>query len=356
MAPAQGTAVGDREEAGMADVMDEAELEDARMRIYAIEDGAVRAQALAFALRSRVFETLEAAPLTIEDISVRFGVPMRVLPALVAFLSSQDLLRRDATGHFSNSPAASAFLVRSSDSYVGGRGLLFAGFHEAMGHLGDSLATGEPWTDAGQHDMFGGFDGDDQRWFAEGMFSNAVHGARALLRELDLADVRQLLDVGGNAGGYSITLLKALPSLEATIFDLPATQPLAEEQIARAGLHDRMRFVAGSFFDDELPAGHDAVLLASILHDWGDADCARILQRCVDALAPGWLLIVTEPMLAEDATGPEHPSVSGLTMAVLGGENRTPSAISGLLEDAGFAEVRRCPVGHQNTTVTARKP
>ncbi|HKS91420.1 MAG TPA: methyltransferase, partial [Tepidiformaceae bacterium] len=81
-----------------------------------------------------------------------------------------------------------------------------------------------------------------------------------------------------------------------------------------------------------------------------------ILERCVAALAPGGLLIVTEPMLAEDATGPEHPSVSGLTMAVLGGENRTQSAISALLEAAGLTDIRRCPVGHQNSTVTARKP
>lgn len=339
------------------DVMTDADLEDARMRIYAIEDGAVRAQALAFALKAGLFEALEEQPLTLEGISVRLHVPMRVLPSLVAFLASQDLVRRDETSRaFSNSPAASAFLVRSSDSYVGGRGLLFAGFHEATGHLGESLATGEPWTDEGQHDMFGAFDAHDQRWFAEGMFSNAVHGARALLKDVDLSGVRRLLDVGGNAGGYSLTLLKALPSLDVTIFDLPATQQLAEEQIARAGMRDRIRFVAGSFFDDALPAGHDAILLASILHDWGDADCARILERCVAALAPGGLLIVTEPMLAEDATGPEHPSVSGLTMAVLGGENRTQSAISALLEAAGLTDIRRFPVGHQNSTVTARKP
>jgi hypothetical protein len=335
----------------------DADLEDARMRIYAIEDGAVRAQALAFALKSGLFEVLEKEPLTLTELSARLEIPMRVLPALVAFLASQDLLRLDdATGEFTNSPAASAFLVRSSDSYVGGRGLLFAGFYEAMGHLGESLASGQPWTDAGQHDMFGGFDGDDQRWFAEGMFSNAVHGCRALLRELDLSDVHRLLDVGGNAGGYSITLLQSLPHMEATIFDLPATRPLAEEQIQRAGVRGRMRFAAGSFFDDPLPTGHDAILLASILHDWDNADCGRILARCFEALAPGGLLIVTEPMLAEDATGPEHPSVSGLTMAVLGGENRTQSAISRMLEIAGFEHIRRLPMGHQNSTITARKP
>ena len=331
------------------------DLEAARMRIYAIEDGAVRAQALAFALRAGLFDVLERERLTLRDISARLTIPMRVLPTLVAFLSSQELLVRDAEGRFGNSEAASAFLVRDSASYVGGRGLLFAGFHEAMGHLGESLASGRPWTADGQRDMFGSFDGDDQRWFATGMYSNAVHGARALLLDVDLAGVRKLLDVGGNAGGYSVTLLQALPALEATIFDLDATRPLAEETIARERLEGRLGFVAGSFFEDALPGGHDAILLASILHDWSEADCATILGRCFEALEPGGLLIVTEPMLNEDATGPEHPSVSGLTMAVLGGENRTQSAIVRMLERAGFRDTWRSPMGRQNSVVTGRK-
>ncbi|HEX6032592.1 MAG TPA: methyltransferase, partial [Tepidiformaceae bacterium] len=84
-------------------------------------------------------------------------------------------------------------------------------------------------------------------------------------------------------------------------------------------------------------------------------DCRRILSRCFAALEPGGTVVVTEPMLREDATGPEHPSVSGLTMAVLGGENRTPSRISAFLTEAGFADCWMSPVGEQNSVVTARK-
>lgn len=334
---------------------DEAALEAARMRIYAIEDGAVRAQALAFALRVGLFEVVAQERLTLDELSVRLNIPMRVLPSLAAFLASQELLVRDADGRFGASGAARAFLVRASGSYVGGRGLLFAGFHEAIGHVGDSLASGRPWTRDGQHDMFGGFDDADQRWFAEGMYSNAVHGGRALLREMDLSGVRRLLDVGGNAGGYSVTLLHALPELEATIFDLEATRELAEERIAQEGLAGRLRFVTGSFFEDELPRGHDAVLLASILHDWADGDCGTILRRCYAALEPGGTVIVTEPMLNEESDGPEHASVSGLTMAVLGGENRTQSAIARMLAEAGFERLWRSPMGVQNSIVSGKR-
>ena len=66
--------------------------------------------------------------------------------------------------------------------------------------------------------------------------------------------------------------------------------------------------------------------------------------------------MVVEPMLAEDLRGPDHASVSGLTMAMLGGENRTQSRIGELLEEAGFGDVWRSAIWEQNSVVTARKP
>ena len=327
------------------------ELEAARLRIYALQDGAMRAQALAFCLRRGLFERLATGPCTPQEL----GLAPRVAPALLAFLASQGLVERDEQGRFRATPATEQFLVRSSPRFAGGRALLFQGFHERIGRLGEALASGKPLAGAGQADMFGGFDEEDQRWFAEGMLANAIAGAEQLRCEVDFSRFRRLLDVGGSSGGYTLALLDAHPSLEATIFDLEAVRPLAEERITERGLSERCRFVAGSFFDDPLPAGHDALLLANILHDWETAECRRILTACHEAIEPEGTIVVVEPMLAEDLSGPEHASVSGLTMALLGGENRTQSRIGELLLEAGFAEVWRSGVGTQNSVVTARK-
>ncbi len=332
------------------------ELERARFRIYALEDGAVRSRTLAFCLRIGLFDRLESSPMTGEEIAHTFGLAQRVYPALLSFLCAEGLLRRLPDGRFANTEPASVFLVRTSPRYVGGRALLFDGFYEAIGHLHEALESGRPWTPRGQHDMFAGFSEEEQRWFAEGMLANAIHGGEALLRVVDLRGVRHLLDVGGGPGGYAIAIARAYPALEVTIFDLPALEPIAMESVRRAGLADRVRFVAGSFFEDPLPRGADAVLLSSVLHDWEDEDCARILAASYDALEPGGLVIVTEPMLADDFTGPDHPSVSGLTMVLLGGRNRTRTEIAAMLEQAGFVDPWCSELGEQNSTVTARKP
>jgi hypothetical protein len=334
--------------------MDDA-LETARMRIYALQDGALRAQALAFCLERGLFDQLAEEPRTADAIRRDLGIPGRVLPTLLAFLASQGLLERGPDGRFGVTAAAAAFLVRTSPRYIGGRGLLYRGYYGTIAHLPGTLATGEPVTPEGQHDMFAAFDAGAQRWFAEGMFANAVHGGRALLEQVNLAPYHALLDVGGNAGGYTRAILEAHPHLRATIFDLPGIEAIAREQMALAGLSERAAFVAGSFFDDDLPGGHDVALLSSVLHDWEDAECRAILGRVHRALEPGGLVIVTEPMLADDLTGPDHPSVSGLAMALLGGRQRTRTEVAALLEGAGFDGLWQSALGIQNSTVTARK-
>ena len=188
------------------------------------------------------------------------GLAPRIAPILLTFLSSQGLVECDEQGRFHTTPASDTFLVQSSPRFAGGRSLPFQGRHSQIGQPGEVLATGRP--------------------LSQTELANAVSGARYLQGELDFSPFRRLLDVGGNTGGYTIALLEAYPSLEATIFDLEAVRPLAEERIAESQLHERRRFQGGSFFEDPLPKGHDVLLLSNILHDWDASQCGRILAAC----------------------------------------------------------------------------
>lgn len=259
------------------------ELEAAKLRIFALQDGAMRAQALAFCLRSGLFERLAENPLTPEEL----GLAPRVAPTLLAFLTSQGLVERDEQGNFYASLATRTFLVRASPRFVGGRSLLYQGRYQQIGHLGEVLATGQPLAESGLAAIFESFNEEDRRWFAEGMLASAVSGAEHVLREFDFSSHRRLLDVGGNTGGYALALLQAYPSLEATIFDLEAVRPLAEKRIADMGMSERCRFVGGSFFEDLLPKGHDVLLLSNVLHNWDTSQCQRILASCHEAIERG---------------------------------------------------------------------
>jgi hypothetical protein len=50
------------------------------------------------------------------------------------------------------------------------------------------------------------------------------------------------VDIGGGTGGFLIALCERLPSLRASIFDLPPVEGAAAEAITRHGLKHRIDF------------------------------------------------------------------------------------------------------------------
>ncbi len=84
--------------------------------------------------------------------------------------------------------------------------------------------------------------------------------------------------------------------------------------------------MGGDFFA-AVPTGCDRYLLLAIVHDWGDADAARLLRSVRDALPPHASAIVVENVLP-DRPCDEFVVASDLLMLVLGpGRERTRARV-----------------------------
>jgi demethylspheroidene O-methyltransferase len=183
--------------------------------------------------------------------------------------------------------------------------------------------------------------------------------AEDTLRQVGLKGVRHLLDVGGGTGAFLEAAGHRYPDVLMTLFDLPQVVPAAEARFARAGMGQRTRIVAGSFRDDPLPKGADAVSLVRVLYDHQDETVAALLRAAFDALAPGGLLIVSEPMSGGDAPDRAGDIYFALyTMAMQTGRTRSATEIAALCDAAGFERVRSPRPARSFVTrvVTARKP
>ncbi|OHU26239.1 methyltransferase [Mycobacteroides chelonae] len=158
---------------------------------------------------------------------------------------------------------------------------------------------------------------------------------RAILSQLagryDWGRFDTIVDVGGGQGAVLGAILRAHPSMQGQLVDLPATAARAAEEFAAAGLDERVSVVAGSFFDP-LPAGADAYLLSDILHDWDDAHAHAILARCADAAGRSGTILIVESVHGLGA----HTGID-LTMLVLfGGRDRTLDEFTTLLDAHGL--------------------
>ncbi|KPP92148.1 MAG: demethylspheroidene O-methyltransferase [Rhodobacteraceae bacterium HLUCCA08] len=155
--------------------------------------------------------------------------------------------------------------------------------------------------------------------------------AQDTLAVIDLHGVRRLMDVGGGTGAFLRAVAAACPGLDLTLFDLPAVTAAAQ------GLPARVTVRPGSFRDDPLPGGADAISLVRVLYDHDDATVAALLRKVHSALPPRGRVIVSEPMTGCRA-GDTYFAL--YCMAMRTGRARGADEIGELLRSAGFCGLR----------------
>ncbi|MBA4350331.1 MAG: SAM-dependent methyltransferase [Rhodobacter sp.] len=179
------------------------------------------------------------------------------------------------------------------------------------------------------------------------------------LRLVDFRGVAHLMDVGGGTGAFLAAVGSAHPGLRMTLFDLPAVVPGAVARFAAAGLSDRVSIAPGSFRDDPLPQGADAISLVRVLYDHADETVAALLRAVHDALPPGGRVVVSEPMSGGDS--PDRATdvyFSVYTLAMQTGRTRSGAEIARMLGKAGFsdAQIHKGYRPFVTSVVTATRP
>jgi hypothetical protein len=189
--------------------------------------------------------------------------------------------------------------------------------------------------------------------FDRAMAAFASRTAAAIAAAYDLSRCGVLVDVGGGNGALLAGLAAAVPTLRGILFDLPHVV-----ERARAALPptERIELVAGSFFDG-VPAGGDAYLLKHVIHDWGDADAARILRACHRAMPPHGVVLIVEavyPARIDSSPAARDAVRSDVSMLVAtGGRTRSAHEFLALLASSGLALSRIVPTAAGASVIEA---
>lgn len=173
--------------------------------------------------------------------------------------------------------------------------------------------------------------------FNQWLFRQSGRVTDQLVSACEIGDSQLVADVGGGQGALLIDLLRAHPGLRGVLADQPAVVAAAEDAIAQAGLATRCETRGIDFFQ-AVPAGCDLYLLKSVLHDWNDDDCVRILRSIRQALSATARLLVIERLVPEvPQQDPETIWLDLHMLCVTGGCERTRDEYRGLLAAAGLA-------------------
>jgi hypothetical protein len=174
----------------------------------------------------------------------------------------------------------------------------------------------------------------------------------AVVAAWDFSPLRSVADIGGGVGLLLAEILSAHAHMRGLLLEQAVTAVKARQVMEQRGLTRRCEIVAGDFFA-AIPPGHDAYMLAHVLHDWDDAQCLSILRGCRKVMHHDARLLIVETVLP-DGDAPHPGKLLDLVMlTVTGGRERTEQEFADLLAAAGLRLERVVPTAAEQSIVEA---
>ncbi len=259
-----------------------------------------------------IFGRLNRNPLTLEDLRVELGLEQRPAVVLITALRAMGLIEKNSNGTLTLTKLAAEHLVPGGEfdcgDYLGlaaeSPGVLtMVKLLKANKPLGSDEESGAAfiYRDGTRSAMEAE---ESARHFTMALAGRAKNVAPALADAVPMKEHSRLLDIGGGTGIYSFALVQKNPTLTAIVFDRPEVLKVAREMCADYGVSDRLGFVPGDMFADQLPPDADTILLSNILHDWDVPECRQLVERCAEALPPGGQLLIHDVFLNDELDGP----------------------------------------------------
>ena len=328
--------------------------------LFDVVQGFVQSQVLMAVVELGLLPRLRGGPQSAESLGRSLGIAPERLQVLLQAAAALGFLRRKRSGEYA--------LARKGAALMGVPGLeAMIRHHKAFyADLADpvTLLKGPERTELSEFWPYvfgarGAIDHGVAATYSDLMSQSQRLVAEDTLRAVSFKGISRLMDVGGGTGAFLEAVGKACPGLQMTLFDLPQVTPGATARFEAAGMAERVSIQPGSFRDDLLPEGADAISLIRVLYDHADATVRDLLAAVYEVLPAGGRLIISEPM-----GGGGTPDRAGdvyfafYTMAMQTGRARSADEIGAMCKDAGFANIKspRPDRAYVTRVLTARKP
>ena len=300
-----------------------------------------------------LFTLLAEKPLSAEDVASATGARLRGVVILLDALSALGfLVKKD--GWYHSEPPVAALLSATAPGSILPMVLHMATVWQNWSQITD-IVLGK--TMAGLETK-GALAKDNRKAFIGAMHVAASKAAPKIVAAINPGKARRLLDVGGGSGSYTLAMLSAVPEMRATLFDLPPVIEMARERIQAADMLDRVELVNGDFYKEELPPGHDLVLLSAIIHQSGYEQNEVLYGKIYHALNPGGRIVIRDHVMSADRTQPLEGALFAVNMlaGTSGGRTYTFDEIKDGLTAAGFTRINLIQTKGMFSLVEGFKP
>ncbi len=319
--------------------------------ILEIASGFLAAKHLFIANEVGLFDALTThGPATLAALSDRLHLPARTLRIVTDAMVALGILVQ-SEGTYSHSPVSQAFLSGQ------GPGDLrpFLRFWNRLSYPNwlnyEQAIRGEPgihkqkeWTE------------EEGRIFSEGVEAITAETAQALAMTYDFNSHQRVLDVGGGTGSFLGALLRQHPHLQPTLFEIPSVLAVAQNRLLTTPYHDKINLVAGDFFHDPLPDGHDAVLVANVIHLLSPDHNRQLLTKIRQAVPSKARLLLVDFWTDSTHTAPPFAALMAGEFLLVSREGDVYSVdeVKTWLEETQWQMVEHRPLSGASTLIVGK--
>jgi predicted O-methyltransferase YrrM len=300
-----------------------------------------------------LFTLLASNPLCAEEIAGKIEADLRSLAILLDALAAIGFLSKEGNQYRCPPPVSSLLSKGSPDSIlpmIHHMAHVWQRWSNLTERVKGREEPGKPIESQETNQMTA---------FIGAMHSIAAKLAPGIVAAVNPGAARHLLDVGGASGTYTIAFLQAGPKMKATLFDRPAVVEMARQRLRDSGFLDRVTLLAGDFYRDEFPLGHDLAFLSAIIHQNSPEQNLDLYRKVFLSLAEGGRIIIRDHVMETDRTRPKDGAIFAVNMLVgtAGGKTYTFEEIQAGLAKAGFIRIRLLQQGgHMDGLVEGFKP
>lgn len=255
------------------------------------------ARAVIAATRLGVFESLASGPLTAPEVASQCHANPGAMRTLLNTLVSMEYVRLKGERYTLN-PRIRKWVLQDSPSTLYDITLFRDVNWDWMLQLEDFVRTGKPV------DIHGTMNSEEWGMYQRGMRNVAALGVGETVRSTPVPPgARDMLDIGGSHGYYSVAFCRRYPSLRSTILDLPQAVEHAAPILAKEGMGDRVKHRAGNALADDLEVeAYDIIFMAQVVHLFDDAANRALTKKIARALRPGGHFVIQDALRRKSST------------------------------------------------------
>lgn len=307
------------------------------------------------AVETGIFTLLEAGGKTAGELAGLLDFMPDGMPRFLDALCSLGLLHKNGM-HYFNSGVSGKYLVMGKPDYQGESVLwrkelarYWKGLCRCLRKGGRDECPAEEHESPGRSARI--------RRYISAMDSVARTKVQEMLPVFGrLRGAGEMLDAGAGSGAIAAGFLAGLPSLQATVMDLPEVLEYTREFMLEKGLSERVSFLPANILEP-WPVGDrrfDIIMLSNILHAYADEELPGILSEAMSCLKEDGLLVIHDFFLEHY---PEKAALFDLNMFIntYNGKVFSYSAVSDALRRLGLDVSPPVELGSDTAMIIASK-